>query len=229
MAEFPTTRWSVVVAATGSPTERSREALETLCKIYWRPLYAFVRRQGHSVEEAQDLTQGFFARLLEKDYIHQFQRERGRFRSFLLACLKHFLANEWDRTLAQKRGGSTLLLNLSAAPEPGHHETPERIFERQWALALLEQTLARLKEEFAGVGKTRQFDVLKDFLTAGEGRLPHRRVAAELAMTEEAVRVAVHRIRRRFRELLRDEISQTVADPEEARDEIRYLLAVIAM
>ncbi len=186
---------------------------------------------GHDADQAQDLTQGFFALLLEKQYLRDFQRQRGRFRSFLLAALKHFLANQWDRTRARKRGGGQIPMALDGERryrlEPCDQETPERIFERHWALAVIDQVLLRLEQEAAGAGKGRQFERLRPFLTARETGGPYSRVAADLEMSEGAVKVAVHRLRGRFRELLREEISQTVADPAEIGDEIRHLLAVL--
>ncbi len=236
MDRFPTTRWSVVLAAKGSSTAASEEALATLCGIYWYPLYAYIRRRGYSADEAQDLTQGFFARLLEKRYLQDYQRERGRFRSFLLASLEHFLANQRDWSAAQKRGGGLLPVPLDLVLRSGETRyglhardelTPEKIFERQWALALLDQTLARLQAEFAAAGRSGQFDRFKAFLTGDGVHVPYSQLAEELAMSEGAVKVAIHRLRRRFREVLREEISQTVADPDEIGDEIRYLMSVL--
>lgn len=233
-SSFATTHWSVVVAAAGRPDSHSQEALATLCSIYWYPLYAYVRRQGYSAEEGQDLTQGFFARLLEKNYLQDVKRERGKFRSFLLASLKHFLANERDRVRAQKRGGGSSLIPLDITTaegryslEPSHEMTPEKIFDRRWALTLLDQVLARLREEFASAGKTDHFDRLKIFLT-GEAGIHYRQIAAEMKMKEGAFKVAIHRLRRRYRDLLREEIAQTVADPDDIEAEIRHLFAAIS-
>lgn len=234
--EFPTTRWHLVLSAR-SDTEESQEALADLCGIYWYPLYAFVRRQGYSPEDAQDLTQGFFARLLEKHYLQDFQRERGRFRSFLLASLKHFLANERDWGRAKKRGGGILPVSLSEMlsagesrynAQPRHDTTPEQIFEKQWVQALLDHVLVRLEAEFEEAGKGAQFDRFKGFLTDDAPDVRYRQLAEDFAMSEGALKVAIHRMRRRFRELLRESIAQTVASPDEVREELRYLLKTVA-
>jgi RNA polymerase sigma factor (sigma-70 family) len=233
-AHFATTHWSMVVAAGGKATARSQEALARLCEAYWYPLYVYVRRWGHAADEAQDLTQEFFARLMEKGYLRQADPDRGRFRSFLLAALKHFLANERDRAGAQKRGGGRppLPLEIEGAEgryslEPADPETPEKIFERRWALTLLDKVLSRLREDYHQTGKGALFDLLKDLLTAGKADEPYARLGAELGMSEGAVKVAVHRLRRRFGELLREEIAQTVADPRDIDDEIRYLFKAL--
>ncbi len=231
---FPPTRWSVVLAAQQTPSPAVDDALETLCRAYWQPLYVFVRRQGHSKEDAQDLVQGFFARLLQKQWLDDVAREKGRFRSFLLASLKHFLLNEWDRQRAQKRGGGQAPLPFDTAiaerqyqaePDPG--AAADRAFERRWALTLIERTLARLREEFAAAGKTREFDALKGFLTAEQGGLSYAAAAAQLDLNEVAARVAVHRLRRRFREHFRAEIAHTVARPEDVEAEVRHLMAAL--
>lgn len=236
MTDFPTTRISLVRAAAGGSDRRSREALATLCEAYWYPLYAYVRRRGHDAEEAQDLTQGFIARLLEKNTLRRYQQERGRFRSFLLASLKHFLANERDAVQAQKRGGGLAPLPLRIALDTGERRyaleprdemTPERIFERQWALGLLNRAMEGLRKESAEAGKGKQFDRLRGSLTGDDGRIGYRDLATELGMSEGAVKVAVHRLRQRFHEALREEISATVTDPNEIGDEIRYLLTVL--
>jgi RNA polymerase sigma-70 factor (ECF subfamily) len=231
---FATTRWSLVRAAADPSAPESRAALAALCGVYWYPLYAFVRRQGHDADRALDLTQEFFARLLERDDLAAVDRSKGRFRSFLLAACTHFLCNEHDRAHARKRGGGRAPLPINAAlaegrygREPSHNETPELLFERRWALALLDQVLARLRQEYVAVGKGRLFEQLKGHLTgAGEG-LPHARAAAELGLSEGAVKVAVHRLRKRYGELLRDEIAQTLDDPAEVEDEIRALFAAL--
>ena len=207
-------------------------ALESLCKRYWFPLYAFVRRRVATVEEAQDLTQEFFARLLEKEMLASASPERGKFRSFLLTAMKNFLANEWDRAQTQKRGGGHKQLSLNWAEgesrlglEPAHELTPERLFERQWALTLLDHVVSRLQAEFVGQGQERQFELLKGALTGK--RSSYADIAVELAMTEEAARQAAHRLRKRYRVLLRDEILQTVADPSEVDEEIRRLFETL--
>jgi RNA polymerase sigma factor (sigma-70 family) len=227
MAEFPTTRLSMVQAAAGAPSAKSREALADLCRIYWHPLYDYVRRQGHDADEAQDLTQSFIARLLEKNTLQKFQEQRGRFRSFLLASLKHFLANERDSARAQKRGGGQATVPIDSALDPGDNLTPEKAFERQWAMGVLARVLDRLREEFAQAGKSGHFDKLRGHLTGDDDAARYRDLAREMAMTEGAVKVAVHRLRQRFHEALREEISVTVAHPEDIGDEIRYLMAAI--
>ena len=232
---FVTTHWSVVLSARGKDSPQSAAALETLCRTYWYPLYAYVRRQGHSPPDAQDLTQEFFARLLEKDYLKAADREKGRFRTFLIVALKRFLANEWDRLRAQKRGGGQPLLSLDAELaeqryriEPVEGTTADRIFERRWALTLLDRTMTRLREEFASAGKAGDFDRLKACLTAERGEISYTEIAAALGMSEGAARVAVHRLRKRFREVFREEIAHTVSSPEEIEEEVRYLISVLA-
>jgi RNA polymerase sigma-70 factor (ECF subfamily) len=234
-AWFATTHWTVVRNARDGGSTEAGVALEKLCQTYWYPLYAFVRRQGYSPHDAQDLTQEFFARLLAKDYLADVDRGKGKFRSFLLAALKHFLANAWDCRNAQKRGGSATHLSIDAASaeqryglEPADPEDAERIFERRWALTLLDQVLDRLKSEFAAAGKADHFDQLKVVLTADKGTLPYVELARSLGMTEGAVKVAVHRLRQRYRELLRAEIAHTVSAPEEVDGEIRHLFGVLA-
>ena len=217
----------------GSP--QSLAALETLCRTYWYPLYAYVRRQGHSPPDAQDLTQEFFARLLQKHYLKAAAREKGRFRTFLIVALKRFLANEWDRVRAQKRGGGQPLLSLDTEfaeqryrIEPAEATTAERLFERRWALTLLDHTMRRLREEFAAAGKVREFDRLKACLTAERGEISYAELAAALVTSEGTARVAVHRLRKRFREVFRAEIAHTVSSPEEIEEEVRYLMSVLA-
>lgn len=229
-----TTRWSVVLAA-GEPGEpEAQAALAALCESYWYPLYAFIRRQGYRPEDAQDLTQGFFARLLEKQFLHAVEPGKGRFRSFLLAACKHFLANERDRAGTRKRGGGQPPpVNLQTAEqryllEPAHAVTPERLFERRWAMTLLEQVLGRLRQEYASEEKAQQFMVLKPFLAGERSAGRYAEVGVELGLSEGAVKVAVHRLRRRYRELLREEIARTVDDPAEVEQEIRDLFAALA-
>ena len=208
-----------------------------MCQIYWYPLYAFVRRQNYGPDEAQDLTQAFFARLLEKHYLDDYVRDRGRFRSFLLTALKHFLSNERDHARAQKRGGGLTAESLEAliqsgetrfSLEPSCSSTPERIYEKQWAMTLLDHVLTRLRNEFAQAGKAEQFERVKSLLTGNDDHIPYSLLASELDTTEGALKVAIHRMRSRFREVLRDEISQTVAQPDQIGEEIRYLMSVIA-
>jgi len=234
-ARFATTHWSVIVAAQDGASPQAQEALSSLCAAYWYPLYVFIRRQGYAAEQAQDLTQEFFARLLERDFLGSVDPAKGRFRAFLLAACKHFLANERDRERAQKRGGGMTILPLDwdraegrYSLEPAHVQTPEKLFERRWALTLLDSVLARLREEFAGKGKAEVFESLRVFLL-GEGRsVPYTQIADELGMSLSAVKVAVHRLRQRYRELLRDEIAKTVVDVEQIDDEIRALFAAFS-
>jgi DNA-directed RNA polymerase specialized sigma24 family protein len=233
-ARFATTHWSVVRAAQDRQAPEASEALADLCAVYWPPLYAFVRRQGFPEDKAQDLTQEFFARLLEKDYLGAAARDRGKFRSYLLACLGHFLANEQDRNRAHKRGGGTIHLSLDfcrVAGEPGlepsHALTAERLFERRWAMTLLAQVLGRLQEEFTRAGRGPVFEGLKAFLTGEGAPLRYQQAAEQLGMTVPTVTVAIHRLRRRYRDLLREEIGRTVADPGDIDDEIRALFAAL--
>jgi RNA polymerase sigma factor (sigma-70 family) len=232
---FATTRWSVVLTAQRDDSTRAFEALSSLCRAYWYPLYAFVRRKGHPPQDAQDLTQEFFARLLEKNWLADVSRERGRFRSFLLAAMKHFLANEWDKARAQKRGGGQAFITLDAASaetryalEPADNATPERIFERRWAMTLLDQVLARLRDEFSSAGKGELFEGLKATLTGGRNSQPYAELGAQLGLSEGAVKVAVHRLRLRYRELLREEISNTVGSEADVEEELRHLFAVLS-
>jgi RNA polymerase sigma factor (sigma-70 family) len=232
--QFATTRWSQVIAAGQAPTVDSREALARLCELYWYPLYAYVRRWGYDADQAQDLTQEFFARLLEKHYLRAADPARGRFRSFLLASLKHFLSNERDRAGAVKRGGRATVVPLELenaegryCREPADSETPETIYERRWALTLLERTLARLRHELEAAGKQALFARLEGHLTGDQETLPYADLCAELGMSEGAIKVAVHRLRRRFGALLREEISETVSDSAEVDDEIRQLFQAL--
>ena len=229
---FATTRWSVVLAAgadTSSPGVH--QALATLCETYWYPLYGFLRSRGFSAEDAQDLTQAFFARLLEKHALRHADPSRGRFRSFLLASLKNFAANERDREIAGKRGGGAPMLSLEIESaegrfqmEPPTDETPERVFDRRWALTLLDRVMLRLQAEItARSEKSSAFDRLKTYLTGDQPQLSYAETASELGMSEGAVKVAVHRLRKRFRDLVRDEIAHTVSSPAEIEDELRHL------
>jgi RNA polymerase sigma-70 factor (ECF subfamily) len=229
--DFAATRWTLVLsAARGSQTPRAETAMAELCCIYWYPLYAFIRRQGYEAHTAEDLTQEFFAGLLAKQFLTNVDQRKGKFRSFLLASLKHFLANEYDRSQAWKRGGGQTVIPLDALDvetrycmEPSHDLTPEKLFERQWALAVLKRVLVRLQTEFTSGGKTALFEALKGFLTGGQ-RETYATVGGGLGMSEGAVKAAVHRMRRRYRELMREEIAHTVTSPEEIEEEIRYLL-----
>ncbi len=231
---FPTTRWSVIVlAGSRAPTAECEDALASLCGTYWYALYAFARRWGYEAEDAKDLTQGFFARLLEKNFLREFDRERGRFRTFLLAAFRHYTANEHRRAEAQKRGGghATLSLDFGDAEgrygrEPIDDQTPERIFERRWALTVLDRALDRVARQYTA-GRRAWFDRLRCFLTSAPGDLAFRQIARELETSEGAVRVAVHRLRRRFREALQAEVAETVADARETDDEIQFLIAAV--
>jgi RNA polymerase sigma-70 factor (ECF subfamily) len=231
--EFATTHWTVVLAAGQGDSPQAAEALASLCRAYWYPLYAFARRLGHPPEEAQDVTQAFFARLLEKGDLRAAEPARGRFRSFLLAAFKHFLANERARARAQKRGGGRPAVPLDGgdgerryALEPAHELTAERLYEQRWALAVLEHGLARLRDEFRRAGKADLFERLKDYL-AGAAERPYRAAAAEAGLTEAAFKMAVHRLRQRFREVLLAEIARTVVGPEAAEEELRHLFAAV--
>jgi RNA polymerase sigma-70 factor (ECF subfamily) len=231
---FATTRWSLVLAAGRGDAPEAQAALAALCEVYWYPLYAYVRRSGHPADEARDLTQEFFARLLEKHYLRAADSERGRFRSFLLTAFKRFLAKERHRARALKRGGGRRMLSLDFEQgesrfrlEPATDITAETIYERRWALTLLDRVMDRLRDDFERAGKRDDFDRLKVFLT-GEAAAPnYREAAAELGTTEGAVKVAVHRLRRRFRDVVLAEIAQTVTAPEDVDEELRYLFEAI--
>lgn len=232
---FATTRWSLVLAAGDRrPTSDTRRALTTLCETYWYPLYAFLRGRGHSPADAEDLTQAFFAALLEKEVISKADPAKGRFRSFLLKSLQNFAANAHARKTAAKRGGGAFQLSLELAQaegrfslEPSTDETPERSFNRRWAIALLDRVMSQLREEAVERQKAEQFDALKPYLTGDDDGSSYAELATSLGMTEGAVKVAVHRMRRRFRELIREEISQTVASPSDVDDELRHLLSAV--
>jgi RNA polymerase sigma-70 factor (ECF subfamily) len=233
--QFASTRWSLVAAAGNRDSPESAEALATLCRLYWYPIYAYARRRLPMPEDAQDLTQEFFARLLEKEYLRQADPQRGRFRSFLLTAFKHFLAKERERANAQKRGGgrSPFPLDFQMGEhryqrEPSHTATAELLYERRWALTLLEQALAWLREELTQAGKARVFEALKATLTGEDVARPYAELAAELNLSAAAVKVTVHRLRRRYAELLRAAINQTVTTDAEIEDELRNLFAAVA-
>lgn len=232
---FVTTHWSVVLTAGRSDTTRAHAALSRLCKSYWYPLYTYVRRRGHSPEDAQDLTQEFFAHLLERNWVGKADQMKGRFRSFLLSTMNHFLADEWDKARAQKRGGGVPLvpLQLDTAEtryglEPADNVTPERSFELRWALTLLEEVLKRLQAEYEQEGKADLFAALNPCLVGERTSQPYAELAKKLGVNESTVKSAVHRLRQRYRQLLRDEIAQTVATPDEVDEELRHLFAVLA-
>ncbi len=234
-AQFATTHWTVVCSAGGADSLHAREALEKLCRTYWYPVYAFVRRAGRSSHDAQDLTQEFFARLLEKNSFAAADRRRGKFRSFLLTSLKNFLVKEWERAHAQKRGGGEVLVPLPTdeaerryALEPADTQTAETIFERRWALTLLEQVLSALRDEFVTLGKRDLFETLKPALMGERQTTPYAEVAARFGLTEGAVKVTVHRMRQRYRGLLHESIAHTVASPAEIEDELRHLFAAVS-
>ncbi|MHC4070266.1 MAG: RNA polymerase sigma factor [Planctomycetota bacterium] len=233
--QFATTHWSLVGAAKPDEVSqtRAREALEELCRTYWYPLYAFVRSRGYSAVDAQDLTQAFFARIIETSGFASADRKSGRFRSYLLGAMKHFLANEWHRAQTKKRGGQVRFIEWDALdPEARYAGTseqtdnPEHLFDREWALETIAGALQELRNEMTKAGKSEQFEVLKGSLT-GEDELSREEIAARLDMSEGAVKVAVHRLRRRYSKLLRAAIAETVSNEEDLDDEMRYLIAVL--
>lgn len=232
---FLTTRWSVVLAARGTPSEEAERAMESLCRTYWQPLYIYARRHGRTAQDAEDLTQGFFARLLEKGFLHAVQQERGRFRQFLLMAFQRHMANEWDHARRMKRGGGqpavpldTVLAERLYKEETPAHISADQAYDRRWALALLEQTLGRLRAEFERSGKGDEFAILKQQLISPQEGRSSTEIAVQLGCTEGAARVAVHRMRKRFREIFREEIAQTVSDNQALEDEIRHLIDVLA-
>lgn len=231
-ARFLTTHWSVVLSAQANEGGSSPQALETLCRTYWCPLYAYARRVGHSPADAEDLVQGFFARLLEKDYLKAAAKEKGRFRTFLLTAFKRYLANEWDRQHAGKRGGFSVRVPIDQevaetrfSSDTLHTLAPDVLFDRQWAMALLEQTMANLQEEYTATGRARLFEALRNCLAPEAAALPYANLARELNLTEAAFKMAVYRIRSRYRQLLRDEIAATVSSAAEVEEEIRHLFS----
>ncbi len=231
---FATTHWSVVLAAGEGSSAKAADALEKLCRTYWLPLYAYVRRKGSGPEDAQDLTQEFFACILEKNALSRARRERGRFRSFLLTSLQNFLVHEWERARAKKRGGGNRPLPWDPLSAESRYQlegasdlTPDKAFERRWALTLFQQALARLREEFTAARKGEQFEELKGLLSDEAGEGEYAGIAARLGMTTAAVTVAVHRLRKRYRQLVREEIAHTVTSPTEIDDEMRYLIKLM--
>lgn len=232
---FRTTHWSVVALAGQADTPEAATALELLCRTYWYPLFAYVRHRGYDLHQAEDLTQSFFSRLLSKSYLADADRERGRFRTFLLAAMNHFLANEWNRDQAQKRGGGCEFISLEyvreqgeRAIDPGHQVTPEKLYEQRWAETVLAKVIERLRQEYDG-SSVKRFDALKPFLTEERGATSYANAARSLGLSEQAVKSAVHRLRQRWRELMREEIAHTLktASAEEIDDEIRYLIQVL--
>jgi RNA polymerase sigma-70 factor (ECF subfamily) len=231
---FASTRWSLVAAAGLGTSPEAQEALATLCQVYWYPLYAYARRRLTNAEDAQDLTQEFFVQLLEKDYLQAADPKRGKFRAFLLTAFKHFLAKEHDRANTQKRGGGRHFLPLDFQAgetryhlEPPDHATPESLYERRWALTLLEQALTLLRQEYASAGKQQLFESLKSTLTGDSSIEPYSLIGQNLGMSEPAIKVAVHRLRQRYKELLRGEIAQTVVSNDEIDDELRDLFNAV--
>ena len=231
-SHFLTTHWSVVLKAQQDDTGLAEQALAELCRCYWYPLYSFVRRQGRSPEDAEDLTQEFFARLLEKNYLTSVQREKGKFRSFLLMALKRFLAKQWQKDHAQKRGGDFSMVSFDAGlaesrygSEPTHDLAPDLAFERQWASVLLELVMTRLRQEYVGTDRGQLFSALKGAIAREKDSGSYQDIGKRLGMSEAAVKMAIQRLRRRYRELLREEIGKTVADPGEIEEELHHLFA----
>ena len=232
---FRTTHWSVISAAGAEDSVGARKALEQLCTLYWFPIYAFIRRWGHSTHAAQDLTQDFFFRLLDKRHIERADRNRGRFRTFLLTSVKHFLADQHDRAHAEKRGGGQVPVSIDVEiaegrylAEPVENETPEKVYERRWANTLLERVVAQLGADFAETGKSEFFKELTPFLWGRKSGTPYREIGDRFGMTESAVKMTVSRLREKYRQLLQVEIAHTVATPEEIEDEIRHLISVFS-
>ena len=234
-SSFRTTHWSLILLAGRSAESQAKDALECLCRAYWPPLYAYVRRQGYSPHDAQDLTQEFFARLLEKNYLQLADPERGRFRSFLLKSLKHFLVNEWVRGQAQKRGGGQKVFSIddesaerTYLQQATESLEPENLYDKRWAVTLLERAMERLGADYAAAGKKELFELLRPLLlTEGSGE-SYRSLTAPSGLSEGAVKVAVHRLRQRFRDAVRAEIGQTVATPAEVDEELRFLMAAMS-
>jgi RNA polymerase sigma factor (sigma-70 family) len=233
-SRFATTHWSLVVAAGDRKSPQAEEALATLCAGYWYPVYAYIRRLGYPADQAEDLTQAFFTRLLEKDSLADVERGKGKFRAFLMACVRHFLANEQDRQRARKRGGGRSILSFNFLhaesrydQEPADEMTPERVYEREWAVILLDQVLNRLRDEWVRSGRSRLFEALKIALTGESRSLHYTALATKFSMTPGALKVAVHRLRQRYRELLREEIGRGVDDPAEIDEEIRQLFVAL--
>jgi RNA polymerase sigma factor (sigma-70 family) len=235
--DFRTTHWSVIAQAGRTEGAEASAALSKLCRDYWRPLHTFARRRGHGEEEAKDLTQSFFARLLERGDVATVSAERGRFRTFLLKAMSNFLANEWRDANRQKRGGGEIIVSLDepgdeaiGGPQhqPASDDSPERDYDRQWVRALLAQVLERLHQEAQATGRERVFPVLKQYLIGDRGALPYAEAAKTLGMTETAVKAAIHRLRLRYGELFREEVARTVADAADLDEEIRHLLSVMS-
>jgi RNA polymerase sigma factor (sigma-70 family) len=232
---FATTHWSVVLAAKQSDPSEAAAALESLCRAYWPPLYAYIRRDGHDVTEAQDLTQEFFARLLARDYLHHLHHQEGKFRSFLLAYLKNFLSEQRRKAGAQKRGGGYVIVSMDGPAgeggyllEPVDEMTPDQVFERRWAQAVMQAAVDRLRQEYAARGQAALFETLQDYQPRDPGGQSYAQLGAEFGMTEAAVKSAVQRLRQRHRELLREEIAHTVTCPDEIEEELRYFRMLLS-
>lgn len=232
---FVTTHWSIVLAAGLDSSRNAQAALEQLCRTYWYPLYTYVRRRGYSPHDAEDLTQSFFARLLEKDGLAKADRERGRFRTFLITSMNHLLADEWDKSRRQKRGGGQSIVSFDAATaeeryqlEPHDLSDPLAVFERRWVAMLMNAVLTRLEQEYCETGRRELFTRLKDFIAGDRGQISYAEAGRQIHLSENAVKQAVHRLRRRYRQLFRDEVAQTVVNPTEIDDEVRHILAVVS-
>ena len=233
-ARVATTQWSEVLAARDGSDTEAREALGTLCQTYWQPLYAYIRHQGYGPEESRDLTQAYFAELLEKDFLADVDPSKGRFRSYLLATLRHFLSHERDRDRALKRGGGTRTLSLDVETGEERYSiqateamTPVDVFEHRWAMTVLDRAMGRLAAESKETGNGEQFETLRHYLTSANPQVPYGEAAEELGMSEGAIRTAVHRLRKRYGQAWRAEIAQTVANPADTDEEVRHLLAVV--
>ena len=234
-ALFVTTHWSVVLAAKDKASPDCSQALETLCRTYWYPLYAFIRGSGYSPPDAEDLTQGFFARLLAKDYLRVVEPEKGRFRTFLKMALKRFLVHEWERVRAEKRGGGQACLRFDTQMAEQRFQAegvdtlePDQIYDRRWAFTLLGEAMARLEREYTAAGKVIELEQLRPYLTAERGGIPYAEIAFALQTSEGAARVAVHRLRKRFRELFREVIAETVSEAAEVEEELRHVINVLS-
>ncbi|MCE9518574.1 MAG: sigma-70 family RNA polymerase sigma factor [Verrucomicrobia bacterium] len=232
---FGRTQWSKVLRAANPEAEGFASALQDLCQTYWYPLYAFVRRSGHSPQDAEDLTQAFFERLLDKNYLAAANREKGRFRTFLLVALKRFLANDWDRQHAQKRGGFASFVAIDQdhaetryGGDLAHHEQPDVLLEKQWAMTLIAQVMGRLQAEYADSGRDELFGLLRASLTRDDSAMGYADIASRVGTSTAAVKMAAMRLRERYQALLREEIARTVASPDEIEDEIRYLFSVFS-
>lgn len=234
-AWFATTHWSVVLAAGDKADSKSTGALQTLCETYWYPLYAYVRQKGYGSQDAEDLTQSFFMHLLDKDRLGRLTQDKGKFRSFLLTALNHFLVDQWKRNRAQKRGGGQAVLRLDMQDaetryrqEPVDTTTPEKLFEQNWAVTLLNTVLAQLQQEQADKGKGDQFEQLKFCLTGQRSAVPYAELAENMKVSQAALKVLVHRLRQRYRDLLHQEVAHTVSGLDEVEEELQYLFQVLS-